>query len=74
MSKLRKIREDAKMSIPELAKRSGINARTIEGYEQENRDINGAKLKTLLKLCRALSCSLEDILDDPELIDLIKGK
>lgn len=69
---LKEQRERAGLSRPELAERSGINARTIEAYEQGKRDINGADLKTLIKLCQALSCSLEDILDDPELIELLR--
>lgn len=69
---LKEQRERAGLSRPELAERSGIKARTIEAYEQGKRDINGADLKTLLKLCQALSCRLGDILDDPELIELLK--
>lgn len=69
---LKEQRERAGLSRLELAERSGINSRTIEAYEQGKRDINGADLKTLLKLCQTLNCSLEDILYDPELIELLK--
>lgn len=72
MSKLKTMRDAAKLSRLELAEMSGVNARTIEGYEQGKKDINGAKLKTLLKLCHVLNCSLNDILDDQELLDLIR--
>ena len=41
----------------------------IQEYEHEARDINGAKLLTLLKLCNAMGCRLEDILDDPETLE-----
>ena len=41
----------------------------IQEYEHEARDINGAKLLTLLKLCNTMGCRLEDILDDPETIE-----
>lgn len=72
MSKLKTMREAAKLSRLELAEMTGVSARTIEGYEQGKKDINGAKLKTLLKLCQVLNCSLIDILDDQELLDLIR--
>lgn len=70
--KLKELREQRGISRPELSAASGVNIRTIEGYEQGKKDINGAKLKTLLKLCQALNCRLEDILEDPELIELLK--
>lgn len=57
-----------------LSELSGVNVRLIERYEQGERDINGAKLKTLLKLCVSLGCKLEDIIDDNETIELLSGK
>ena len=69
---VKELREKAGLTRAELAKETGINIRTIEAYEQGRKDINGAKLKTLLKLCLALNCSLEDIVTDTELIDLLK--
>ena len=42
-----------------------------ETYEQDDRDIAGAKLKTLLKVCVALECRLEDIVTDDETLALI---
>lgn len=74
MNKLQAARQKAGLSQTQLADRAGINLSSLQKYERDAKDINSAKLKTLLKLCRALSCSLEDILDDPELIDLIKVK
>ena len=74
MNKLQAARQNAGLSQTQLAARAGINLSSLQKYERDAKDINGAKLKTLLKLCRALNCSLEDILDDPELIDLINGK
>lgn len=70
--KLKEIREQRRISRSELSAASGVNIRTIESYEQGKKDINGAKLKTLLKLCQTLNCRLEDILEDPELIELLK--
>ena len=66
MSKLQEVRKAAGFSQAGLADSSGVTKRMILGYEQGSRDINGAKLLTLLKLCNTLECRLEDILDDPE--------
>ena len=43
-----------------------MSLKTLQKYESKALDINGAKLLTLLKLCNALDCRLEDILDDSE--------
>lgn len=56
----------------EIAELSGVSFRMIKDYEQGQRDINGAKLLTLLKLCAALRCRLEDILDDIETLNLLE--
>ena len=50
----------------------GINLQMLQHYEQGVRDLSGAKLATLLKLCRALQCSLEDILPDGETTELLR--
>lgn len=74
MNKLQVARQNAGISQKQLADRAGINLSSLQKYERDAKDINGAKLKTLLKLCQALSCNLTDILDDPELLELIKEK
>lgn len=61
-----------KLSQQECADLSGVNIRIIRSYEQKTRDINGAKLLTLLKLCAALRCRLEDILGDAETLELLR--
>lgn len=45
--------------------------RVLQDYERGARDVCGAKLATLLKLCNALHCGLRDILADPETLDLL---
>ena len=69
MSKLQDKRKAFGVSQAELADLSGVSKRMIQDYEQEDRDINGAKLLTLLKLCNTMGCRLEDILDDPETLE-----
>lgn len=71
---LKTIRESRGITRQKLSELSGVNVRMIERYEQGERDLNGAKLKTLLKLCVALGCKLEDIIDDNETIELLSGK
>lgn len=73
MNKLQEQRAAAGLTRQKLSEKSGVNVRLIERYEQGERDINGAKLKTLLKLCKALECNLENIIDDEETLDLLSN-
>ena len=68
---MKSLREKAGLSRKQLAEKTGINIRTIEAYEQGLKDINGAKLKTLLKLCLALGCKLDELITDEETKDLL---
>ena len=71
-SKLKVMREERELTQWEIAELSGVSFRMIKDYEQGQRDINGAKLLTLLKLCLALRCRLEDIVDDVETLELLR--
>ena len=71
-SKLKVMREMRELTQREVAELSGVSFRIIKDYEQGQRDINGAKLLTLLKICAALRCRLEDILDDAETLELLR--
>ena len=59
---LKALRTNAGLSQSELAKKSGVNLRTIQGYESGNRDLYKAAGETLLQLARSLGCSIEDLL------------
>ena len=72
MAKLQDRRKSFGASQAELADLSGVSKRMIQDYEHEDRDINGAKFLTLLKLCNTMGCRLEDILDDPETLSELK--
>ena len=65
---LKEIRESRGMSQQDLADKSGINKRMIQAYEQGYRDINGAKLFTLLTFVNALNCPIEQVVTDESLI------
>ncbi|MFI3171481.1 MAG: helix-turn-helix transcriptional regulator, partial [Eubacteriales bacterium] len=45
-----------------LAEQSGVSLRMIQLYEQRQNDINKAQAETLLKLAKALHCSMEELM------------
>ena len=63
MSKLQDLRKKQNLSQSELAKKSNVNIRMIQYYEQGMRDINKAQAVTLYKLARVLNCHIEDFLN-----------
>ena len=71
MNKLQEIRQQNGYTQKELSDKTDISLNMITKYEQQYKDINGAKLRTLLKLCLALNCNLIDILDDKETLELL---
>ncbi len=70
--KLQNTRLAMDYSQAQLATAAGINGRVLQNYEQGVRDLSGAKLATLLKICLALNCKLEDILPDGETAELLE--
>ena len=70
--KLQNMRMKANMSQSQLASKAEISVRVLQDYERGTRDINGAKLITLLKICNALKCNLQDILTDPATLNKLK--
>jgi hypothetical protein len=51
-----------------------ISVRSLQSYEQGQRDFAGAKLNTILMACRTLKCGLKEMFeDDAELLNLIKN-
>lgn len=57
---LKYMREQAGMSQRELAEASGVPLRTIQQYEQRQKDIRRAAYETVDSLARALHCCPED--------------
>lgn len=71
-SKLQNTRLTNEMSQSQLATAANINPRMLQYYEQGAKDLSGAKLATLLKICLALNCKLEDIIPDGETAELLE--
>ncbi len=55
---LRRIREERKRSVEELAEKSGISATTIRAVEGGKREANG---ETIAKLARPLGLSFDEV-------------
>lgn len=72
MSKLKNVRNLKKLSQSELATASGIKLKTLQKYEQGQKNIDGAKIKTLAQLAQALDCKIVDIIEDTETIEILK--
>ena len=60
---LKRIRRTYGYTQAELAKRSGVSLRSIQMYEQRNKDINKAHADALYRISRALGCSMESLLE-----------
>ncbi len=60
---LKRIRMAYGFSQSELAKRADVSIRSIQMYEQKNKDINKASAETVYRLAKALGCTVEDLLE-----------
>lgn len=64
---LKVIRESHGLSQRELAELSGVKLRSIQMYEQKVNNIDKAQAGTVYKLSRVLGCTVEDLLENPEM-------
>ncbi len=62
MNNLKRIRIKAGLTQKELAKKSDVNFRMIQHYEQGDKDLNRAAVETVIKLARALDCNITDLI------------
>lgn len=60
---LKRIRTAYGYSQSELANASKVSLRSIQMYEQRNKDINKGQAATIMSLARALGCSMEALLE-----------
>ena len=73
MSKLLKEkRQAAGLSQSMLAEKAGMSLRTLQHYEQGAKDFDHARIDTIMRVCVALDCRLDDILENPEYVELAK--
>ena len=62
-TRLKQIRKEKGLTQKELAEKTDTNLRTIQHYEQGSKDLNMAAAITVLRIAKALGCSIEDLLD-----------
>ena len=60
---LKRLRAACGCTQAELSRRSGVTLRSIQMYEQRNKDVNKASAETLYRLAKALGCAIEDLLE-----------
>ena len=60
---LKRFRTSYGCSQSELAKLSGVSLRSIQMYEQRNKDINKASADTLYRISKALGCKIDDLIE-----------
>ena len=63
VSNLKRRRVEIGLSQSELAKLSEVPVRTIQQYEQRQKNINAAKAETLIRIAKYLYCSVEDLME-----------
>lgn len=72
MVKLKEVRRAKGLSQAKLAEKTGLNVRTLQHYEQGSKKFEHARLDTILKCAIALECKIENLMDNPDYIDLLK--
>ncbi len=60
---LKRIRNAYGCTQAELSKRSGVSLRSIQMYEQRNKNINKASVDTIYSLAKVLGCTMEDLME-----------
>ena len=60
---LKRIRTAYDFTQAELAERSGVSLRSIQMYEQRNKNINKASADTMYRFAKALGCTMEDLIE-----------
>lgn len=70
--KLKEMRQARGLSQSKLAEKAGVNVRILQHYEQGSKNFDHARIDTIMKICIALNCKLEDVIENPEYVELIK--
>ena len=69
-SNLKLLRQKAGLSQRELAELSGVPLRTLQQYEQRQKNINKAQAEYLVMLAKTLCCRVEDLMEQGARDDL----
>ena len=62
-SNLKIKRLEAGISQSELAQMAEVSVRTIQQYEQKQKNINAASTETVIRIAKALNCSVLDLME-----------
>ena len=60
---MKRIRAAYGCTQAELARKSNVSLRSIQMYEQRNKDINKASVDTVYRLSKTLGCAMEDLIE-----------
>lgn len=71
-TRLKAARLKSGLSQSQLAEKADLNLRTLQAYEQGSKTFDNARLETILKVALACGCRLEDIIENPALLELIE--
>lgn len=71
MTRLKEMRIKSGLTQKQLAEKSDLKLAVLQHYEQGNRNFDGAKLDTIIKVCIALDCKIQDIIEDSCTITLL---
>ena len=69
MNKLKEIRTQQGLSQSLLSKKANVSLRSLQAYEQDDRDLNKAQAETVYKLAKALNCKMEELIDIQKALD-----
>lgn len=72
MTKLQEVRMSRGLSQKQLAERAGISFRMLQNYEQGAKQLDNARLGTILKICIALNCTMEEVIENDSLFKLLR--
>lgn len=72
MTKLKAMREKAGLSQSQLAEKTGIHYRTLQYYEQGQMNFDHARVDKILSAAIVLNCGIEDLIEDPVVIEKVK--
>lgn len=63
MTNLQRIRLQRGLSQSKLAKASGVKLRSIQHWEQGDRNINKAAVDTVVSMANVLGCTVVDLME-----------